>query len=95
MSGEENGIDLIAIDPALKGSGAFRKLMQPVIDRAEKEGVPVLLDTHDQNNVAIYQRFGFEIAHQFHAKSDPALVQYAMIKMSKAKKTECYEETTA
>jgi predicted GNAT superfamily acetyltransferase len=72
-------IDLIAIDPLLKGSGAFRKLIQPVLDRAKDENIPVLLDTHDKNNVPIYEHFGFEVAHQFAAKNDENLIQYAMI----------------
>jgi len=73
-------IDLIAIDPALKGSGAFRKLIDPVLVRAKAEGIPVLLDTHDTDNVLIYQHFGFEVVRQYTAKHDQDFIQYAMIK---------------
>ncbi len=73
-------IDLIAIAPSLKGSGAFRQLLEPILIRAKKEIMPVLLDTHDKNNVPLYEHFGFEVVGQYIAKHHPDLIQYAMVK---------------
>ena len=73
-------IQLVAIDKTMKGSGILRKLMQPVLERAEQENVPVLIDTHDKDNIPIYEHFGFELAIEHHAKKDPSIVQYSMIK---------------
>lgn len=73
-------IDLVAINPALKGSGAFRKLITPILNRAKSENIPVLLDTHDKDNVPIYQHFGFEIVRQYVSKRDHEIIQYAMVK---------------
>lgn len=73
-------IDLIAIDPALKGSGAFRKLIDPILVCAKNEGIPVLLDTHDKDNVPIYKHFGFEVIRQYPAEHDHDFIQYAMVK---------------
>ena len=73
-------IELITIDRSLKGSGAFRQLMEPIIARSQNEKMPVLLDTHDKNNVPIYQHFGFELVGEYHSKHDPDIAQYSMIK---------------
>ena len=29
-----------------------------------REGLPCYLDTHNPNNVSLYQRFGFEVVHE-------------------------------
>jgi N-acetylglutamate synthase-like GNAT family acetyltransferase len=71
---------LIAIDSALKGSGAFRRLAEPLLKRLEHENVPVLLDTHDKDNIPIYEHFGFELAKEHRAKSGVPIVQYSMIR---------------
>jgi len=73
-------IDMIAIDRTLKGSGAFRRLIDPVIARCQHENIPLLLDTHDKDNVAIYSHFGFELVGEYRSKSNPCMVQYSMIK---------------
>lgn len=73
-------IDLIAISQTLKGSGAFRFLMEPIIIRMEQERIPILLDTHDKDNVPLYQHFGFTLIHQHQAKHNSDLIQYSMVK---------------
>jgi predicted acetyltransferase len=75
---------LVAIDSSLKSSGAFRQLVAPVLVRAEHENLPVLLDTHDKNNVPLYEHFGFELAQEHHPKSGAPIVQYSMIKYSQS-----------
>ena len=73
-------IDMITVDCALKGSGAFRQLIEPIIDRMQHENIPLLLDTHDKDNVPIYQHFGFKLVCKHQSKNNPDLVQYCMIK---------------
>lgn len=73
-------IDLIVIAEHLQGSGAFRRLITPVLQRAAQEKLPVLLDTHDRDNVRIYRHFGFEVAGEHRGRRDPDIVQYSMIK---------------
>ena len=38
------------------------RLMRPVLDRADAEGLPVSLETLREENVAYYRRHGFEVA---------------------------------
>jgi citrate lyase synthetase len=73
-------LQLVAIDSSLKGSGTFRKLVEPLLTRLEHENLPVLLDTHDKNNVPLYEHFGFELVKEHHAKSGAPITQYSMIK---------------
>ena len=73
-------IEMITIDRVLKGSGAFRQLIEPIITRMQHENKPILLDTHDKDNIPIYQHFGFELVLEHHSKHNPDLVQYSMVK---------------
>jgi predicted GNAT family N-acyltransferase len=73
-------IQLVAIDRSLKGSGTFRRLVEPILMRSECEKIPVLLDTHDKDNVPLYEHFGFELVKEHHAKSGAPVIQYSMIK---------------
>lgn len=73
-------IDLVVVDGAQKGSGMFRRLMEPILSRTSREGIPILLDTHDSGNVPIYQHFGFELIQEHRAKGNQEMVQYSMMK---------------
>lgn len=73
-------IDLITISHLLKGSGAFRKLIDPILLRSSKMGIPILLDTHDESNVALYEYFGFELAAKHSSHNNREMVQYSMVK---------------
>ncbi len=55
-------IEVIAIAEELRGTGAFRRLLSPVIQSCENKGLPIVLETHDERNVKIYEHFGFEVA---------------------------------
>lgn len=54
----------LTVDPGKKRTGVGTALMQPLLDKADDEKMPVYLETHDQRNVAYYQRTGFELIHQ-------------------------------
>lgn len=73
-------LQLIAIESSLKGSGVFRRLVEPILIRAERESIPVLLDTHDKDNVPLYEHFGFELIKEHHAKGDESIIQYSMMR---------------
>lgn len=53
-------IDLICVAPEHRGSGAFRRLLEPALALADQEKVPVLLDTYNADAVPIFKHFGFE-----------------------------------
>ncbi|MED5389523.1 MAG: GNAT family N-acetyltransferase [Pseudomonadota bacterium] len=57
-------LQLLGIDPPYQGRGLATTLLQPTLDRLDREGLPAYLDTHNANNVSLYQRFGFEVVHE-------------------------------
>ncbi|TVP65783.1 MAG: GNAT family N-acetyltransferase [Nitriliruptor sp.] len=50
---------LLATDPALRGRGLARQLLEHVLHRCDEDGVAVWLETTDPVNLGLYARFGF------------------------------------
>ena len=55
---------LLGIDPQKQGQGLATRLLQPTLERLDREGQPAYLDTHNPDNVSLYRRFGFEVVHE-------------------------------
>jgi GNAT superfamily N-acetyltransferase len=53
----------LAVDPEKQRKGAGSALLKTLTDRSDVENMPIYLETHDQNNVAYYERFGFKLIH--------------------------------
>ncbi len=54
-------LEVLGVRPQFQRQGLGTRLIQPVLDRADKDGVPCVLETADRANVAYYQQFGFSI----------------------------------
>lgn len=55
-------LDILGVDPAQARQGLGTALLQHGLARADEGGQPVFLDTLSQDNVAFYQRHGFEVS---------------------------------
>ncbi|WP_421710924.1 GNAT family N-acetyltransferase [Alcanivorax sp.] len=55
---------LLGIDPQHQGRGLATRLLEPTLERLDREGLPAYLDTHNPDNVSLYRRFGFEVVHE-------------------------------
>ena len=55
---------LLGIDPQKQGQGLATRLLEPTLERLDREGLPAYLDTHNPDNVSLYRRFGFEVVHE-------------------------------
>ncbi|MGN0962057.1 MAG: hypothetical protein ACI4PP_00605 [Clostridia bacterium] len=75
--GEVYNLQLIILDEELKGTGAFRRLITPVLESCEKEGIPVVLQTNNPDNVPLYEHFGFTLTETRTSDKIP-LVCYCM-----------------
>lgn len=53
-------IHLIGVRPEAQGRGLSRAVMRPVFDAADRDRVPIYLETMPEANVAIYRKLGFE-----------------------------------
>lgn len=51
----------IGVRPTFQGQGWGRKLLTPILERADAEGLPVYLESSKPSNVPYYERFGFEV----------------------------------
>jgi GNAT superfamily N-acetyltransferase len=70
---------IIAVDPALRGKGAFRRLVKPQIAFCDGEGIPIILETHNPVNVPLYEHFGFKLVRTIEPE-DMEIRQYCMIR---------------
>jgi ribosomal protein S18 acetylase RimI-like enzyme len=79
IQGRHFRVKIIAIDKSLRGKGAFRRLITPAIEFADREQIPMVLETHNQRNVGIYEHFGFELVKTITA-IETHVQQYCMIR---------------
>jgi len=54
-------LQIIGVDPAYQGQGFSSQLVRPMLECIDQEHLPCFLETNAEKNVAIYQRFGFEV----------------------------------
>jgi ribosomal protein S18 acetylase RimI-like enzyme len=60
-------LDILAVDANARGRGLGRHLIEHGLDRARADGSPAFLETSVQDNVALYQRFGFRVVRELEA----------------------------
>jgi ribosomal protein S18 acetylase RimI-like enzyme len=53
---------VLSVRPERQRQGLGSRLVEPILERADRDGVSCRLETSDPANVAFYQRFGFEVA---------------------------------
>jgi GNAT superfamily N-acetyltransferase len=51
----------LVADPGRQRKGVGSALMEPLIAKSDAERMPIYLETHEENNVAYYQRKGFNL----------------------------------
>jgi GNAT superfamily N-acetyltransferase len=57
-------LSAIGVDPARQGEGIGTALMQPVLDRCDRDGVPAYLESAVARNVLLYERLGFDVVEE-------------------------------
>ena len=70
---------ILGVDPLHQGKGLAGKLMDVLIDEADKKQLPIYLETATRRNVDMYERRGFKVIQEvMHPIID--LPQWAMIR---------------
>ena len=69
----------LAVDPAQKRCGIGSALLRPILARADAEQMPIYLETHDEKNVAYYQRVGFTLEKEAEIP-DSSISVYGMVR---------------
>jgi len=54
-------LGVIGSDPTVRGGGFGQALMRSRLDRVDAEHAPAYLESSNPDNVAYYQRFGFDV----------------------------------
>ena len=52
---------VLGVADAHRGTGVASRLLRPVLDRIDAEGLPCYLETHNPANPPIYEHFGFTV----------------------------------
>ena len=54
-------LEVIGVDPARQRTGSGGALIRHVLSLADQQGLPAYVITHEERNVAYYERFGFRL----------------------------------
>ncbi len=54
----------LGVDPEYQRQGVASRLLKPMLDRIEKEGLPCYLETQAERNVALYEHLGFRVTEE-------------------------------
>ena len=52
---------ILGVSPEAQGQGLGSKLLAPMLERCDREGVPAYLESSKERNVAFYERHGFRV----------------------------------
>jgi GNAT superfamily N-acetyltransferase len=55
---------LLGVDPACQGRGYASRLLKPMFERADKDGLACFLETEAEKNVALYEHLGFRVVEE-------------------------------
>jgi ribosomal protein S18 acetylase RimI-like enzyme len=51
----------IGVDPSYQGKGYAARLLRPMLERLDREQIPCYLNTQNEENVRLYEHFGFKV----------------------------------
>lgn len=71
-------LSVLAVSPSRQRSGIGRSLVEPMLERAERDGVVTSLETFRQENVPYYERFGFVVSYEETIPNGPHM--WAMVR---------------
>jgi len=77
-------LQMIGVDPAHQRQGFSSRLVRPVLERIDQEGMACFLETNVDKNVAIYRRFGFEVISEDKLPGTP-VTSFAMLRKPPAR----------
>lgn len=64
---------VVGVDPLAQGGGGGRRLIAPVLERADAEGLPCYLESSKEANVPYYRAFGFEVVNDLVLPGGPMM----------------------
>jgi GNAT superfamily N-acetyltransferase len=61
---------VLGVEPEFQGRGFGGALMQPVLTRCDREGIPAYLESSKRRNVVLYERHGFRVVEELRLPKD-------------------------
>lgn len=77
-------LSLLATDPERQRRGVATSLMKPILARCDDEDTPACLEASRYENVAWYERFGFEVIAPLSMPSGPSVYRMMRAPLAKA-----------
>lgn len=71
-----------AVDPAARGTGALRRLLEPFFTFADAEGLNCYLECYTERLQAMYEHFGFELIDELTCDAVP-IVERSMVRRAR------------
>ena len=68
----------IGVDPIARGRGYGSALMKAALERIEQSGAPAFLESSNNRNVSLYERYGFEVVAEIQQGQAPPM--YPMLR---------------
>ncbi|HEX8206747.1 MAG TPA: GNAT family N-acetyltransferase [Solirubrobacteraceae bacterium] len=66
-------LQTLGVAPEAQGEGLGSKLMAPMLERCDREGVPAYLESSKERNIAFYGRHGFRVTEEIRFPRGPRL----------------------
>ena len=54
-------LNVLGVDPSAQGTGLGSRLLAPMLERCDREGVPAYLESSKERNLTFYGRHGFRV----------------------------------
>jgi GNAT superfamily N-acetyltransferase len=70
---------IIGVTPHLQGRGYSGRLIRPMLERMDGEGLPCYTETMEERNVDLYEHFGFRVMEKL-AIPDTDITTWAMLR---------------
>ncbi len=66
-------LQMLGTDPERQGRGAGSAILAPVIERCDREGERIYLESSKERNIPFYARHGFEVTEEIHVPRGPVV----------------------
>jgi GNAT superfamily N-acetyltransferase len=66
-------LHFLAVRPGVQGRGYGTRLLRPVLERCDAEGIPAYLDATSEHNRRLYERHNFVVIQEVTLRDSPPL----------------------
>ena len=66
-------LSVLGVEPAAQGQGLGSRLLAPMLERCDSEGVGAWLESSKERNVPFYERHGFRVSEEMRFPGGPPL----------------------